>query len=158
VVPRRQLERAVEQAEVLRVFDLVELREAIARANGRRGAAVLRSVLAALDDEPGLTASELEEAFLALCRDAGLPEPAVNEWVRVDDGPPLKADFLWRSQRLIVELDGWAAHGTRDRFEADRRRDQRTRRAGLDTLRFTHRQVVRDPAWVAATAVAMLDR
>ena len=116
------------------------------------------AVLAELTDEPGLTASELEEAFLALCRDAGLPAPAINEWVFVDDGPPLKADFLWREQRLIVEVDGWAAHGSRNRFEADRRRDQRARRAGLDTLRFTRRQVVRDPGWVAATAVAMLAR
>ena len=139
VVPRRQLERAVEQAEVLRVFDLVELRAVIAGANGRRGAAVLRGVLAQLDDEPGLTASELEEAFLALCRDAGLPEPAVNEWLAVDDGPPLKADFLWREQRLIVEVDGWAAHGTRNRFESDRRRDQRARRAGW--TRFASRGV-----------------
>ena len=109
-------------------------------------------------DEPGLTASELEEAFLALCRNAGLPAPAINEWVFVDDGPPLKADFLWREQRLIVEVDGWAAHGSRHRFEADRRRDQRARRAGIDTLRFTRCQVVRDPGWVAATAVAMLAR
>ena len=158
VVPRRQLERAVEQAEVLRVFDLAELRDVIAVANGRRGAALLSAVLAATTDEPVLTASELEEAFLALCRHAGLPAPAVNEWVKVDDGPPLKADFLWREQRLIVEVDGWAAHGTRNRFESDRRRDQRSRRAGLDTLRFTHRQVVRDPGWVAESTVAMLAR
>jgi hypothetical protein len=158
VVSRRQLERAVEQAEVLRLFDLTELREAIAHANGRHGAAVLSAVLAATTDEPVLTASELEEAFLALCRDAGLPAPAVNEWVRVDDGPPLKADFLWRSQRLIVELDGWGAHGTRTGFESDRRGDQRARRAGLETLRFTHRQVAHDPGWVAETTVAMLAR
>ena len=158
VVSRRQLERAVEQAEVVRVFDLTALWEVLAQANGRRGAAVLGAVLAELTDEPGLTASELEEAFLALCRGAGLPTPAINEWVYVDDGPPLKADFLWREQRLIVEVDGWAAHGSRNRFESDRRRDQRARRAGLDTLRFTRRQVVRDPGWVAATAVAMLAR
>lgn len=158
MVSRRQLERAVEQAEVLRLFDLTELREAIAHANGRHGAAVLSAVLAATTDEPVLTASELEEAFLALCRDAGLPAPAVNEWVRVDDGPPLKADFLWRSQRLIVELDGWGAHGTRTGFESDRRGDQRARRAGLETLRFTHRQVAHDPGWVAETTVAMLAR
>lgn len=70
VVSRRQLERAVEQAEVLRLFDLTELRDVMARANGRHGAAVLSAVLASTTDEPVLTASELEEAFLALCRDA----------------------------------------------------------------------------------------
>jgi predicted transcriptional regulator of viral defense system len=74
VVPRRQLERAVEQAEMLRVFDLGELHEVLARANGRRGAVVLRDVLGELDDEPGLTASDLEDRFLELCRQAGLPK------------------------------------------------------------------------------------
>jgi len=32
-------------------------------------------------------------------------------------------DFVWRDQRLIVETDGWQAHGTRNAFERDRRRD-----------------------------------
>ena len=26
---------------------------------------------------------------------AGLPRPAVNQWLAVDDGPPIKADFVW---------------------------------------------------------------
>jgi hypothetical protein len=43
VVPRRQLERAVEQAEMLRVFDLGELQGVLDHANGRRGAALLRA-------------------------------------------------------------------------------------------------------------------
>jgi hypothetical protein len=47
------------------------------RANGRRGAAVLRAVLADLA-EPALTKSDLEEEFLALCRAALLPSPEVN--------------------------------------------------------------------------------
>jgi putative AbiEi antitoxin of type IV toxin-antitoxin system/uncharacterized protein DUF559 len=158
VVSRRQLERAVQQAEVLRVFDLAELEDVLLHANGRRGAAVLRGVLAELTDEPGITVSGLEDAFLALCRDAGLPAPAVNEWISVDAGPPLKADFLWRAQRLIVEVDGWTSHGTRSGFESDRRRDQRARRAGWDTLRFTRRQVLRDRPWVVETTAGMLAR
>jgi hypothetical protein len=35
VVPRRQLERALEQAEMMRVFDLDELHDVLAHANGR---------------------------------------------------------------------------------------------------------------------------
>ena len=44
---RRLVERALHQAEVLRLFDLRALEDVLARANGRRGAAVLRAALAA---------------------------------------------------------------------------------------------------------------
>jgi hypothetical protein len=158
VVPRRQVERALEQAEIMRVFDLDELHDVLAHANGRRGAGVVRALLAELDDEPGLTANDLEDRFLALCRAAGLPPPAVNRWIAIDDGPPIKADFVWTTQRLIVETDGWGSHGTRRGFERDRRRDQRARLAGWETVRFTRRQVLRDPDWVIATTAALLAR
>jgi very-short-patch-repair endonuclease len=158
VVPRRQLERALEQAEMLRVFDLDAIEDVLAQANGRRGASVLRGVLAELVDEPGLTASDLENRFLELCRAAGLPKPAVNKWLTIDDRPPIRADFVWSEQRLIVETDGWGSHGTRHGFERDRRRDQRARRAGWEPVRFTRRQVLRDPGWVVDTTAALLAR
>jgi hypothetical protein len=158
VVPRRQLERAVEQAEMLRVFDLEALEDVLAHANGRRGAKLLRDVLAELEDEPGITANDLEDRFLELCRTAGLPRPAVNEWLTLDNGPPVKADFVWRRQRLIVETDGWGAHGTRQGFERDRRRDQRVRLAGWEPVRFTRRQVLREPDWVIDATATLLAR
>jgi hypothetical protein len=158
VVPRRQVERALEQAEIMRVFDLDELQDVLDRANGRHGAGVLRDLLAELDDEPGLTANDLEDRFLELCRNAGLPPPAVNQWLKVDDGPPIKADFVWTTERLIVETDGWGSHGTRHGFESDRRRDQRARLAGWEPVRFTRRQVLTEPDWVIATTAALLAR
>jgi len=158
VVPRRQLERALEQAEIMRVFDLGEINDVLGHANGRRGAGILREVLADLGEEPGVTANELEDRLLELCRAAGLPRPAVNRWIEIDDGPPIKADFVWTAERLIVETDGWGSHGTRHGFERDRRRDQRARLAGWETVRFTRRQVLRDPDWVIATTGALLAR
>jgi hypothetical protein len=158
VVPRRQLERALEQAEVLRVFDLEAIEDVLAHANGRHGAGVLRGLLPELCDEPGITANDLEDRFLELCRAAGLPRPGINQWIPVDDGPPIRADFVWRARRLIVETDGWGSHGTRHGFERDRRRDQRVRLAGWEPVRFTRRQVLREPDWVTATTAALLDR
>jgi hypothetical protein len=32
-------------------------------------------------------------------------------------------DCMWREQRLVVELDGRAVHGTEQAFESDRQRD-----------------------------------
>jgi Protein of unknown function (DUF559)/Transcriptional regulator, AbiEi antitoxin len=159
VVDRRGLERAIEQAEVLRVFDLRAVEDVLGRADGRRGggrrgAKLLRAALADLG-EPALTASDLEERFLAICRDAGLPAPEVNAWLDLDDEPAIKADFLWRRERLVVETDGWGAHGTRQAFERDRRRDQRLRLAGFEPVRFTRRQIVRGPERVGAMTAAL---
>ncbi|MEA2330405.1 MAG: hypothetical protein QOH58_543 [Thermoleophilaceae bacterium] len=158
VVPPRTVERAVEQAEMLRLFDMRAVEEILTHANGRRGAAVLRNVLADLNDDPGLTANDLEDRFLELCRAAGLPRPKVNQWLELDDGPPIRADFLWRRERLIVETDGWDSHGTRQGFERDRLRDQRAQLAGWRVLRFTRRQVLREPDGAMATTGALLAR
>lgn len=95
--------------------------------------------------EPDGTRSELEARFLAICRRHRLPSPETN--VRVG---PFVVDFLWRRQRLIVELDGWESHGIRSAFEADRERDTELALLGFKVLRFTWRKVRHDPAGVTA--------
>src|SRR5215208_964288 len=147
VVPRRAVERAVEQPEVLCLFDLREVERAIERAGPRRGTGILLSVLEDLGGAT-LTASELEEAFLALCREAGLPTPEVNVWMTLPDGTPAKIDFLWRAERLAVETDGGRFHRTRQSRERDARRDQLLRLIAFEPVRFTDRQVAREPGWV----------
>ena len=146
-VHRRAVERAVEQADVLRLFDLYEVERAIDRAGPRRGTGILLSVL---DDLHGqtLTESDLEEAFLALCREAALPPPEVNVWMTLPDGTPAKIDFLWRAERLAVETDGGPFHRTRQSRERDARRDQLLRRIAFEPVRFTGRQVAREPGWI----------
>ncbi|MGH2822904.1 MAG: type IV toxin-antitoxin system AbiEi family antitoxin domain-containing protein [Thermoleophilaceae bacterium] len=133
-VDRRAVERAVDQAEVLRVFDLRAVEEVLARAGPRRGAAMLRAVLDELE-EPTLTRSEFEERFLELCRRASLPSPAVNAWITLDDGIAYQADFLWRREKLIAETDGRDVHTTASAFEHDRLRDQRLTLAGYMVVR-----------------------
>jgi very-short-patch-repair endonuclease len=156
VVSRREVERAVEQAEVLRLFDLGDVRDVLDRAGPRRGAGVLRSLLGEWV-ERGVTASELEERFLEICRRAALPQPAVNAWLTLNN-EAIKADFLWRHERLVVETDGRAIHGTRKAFERDRLRDQRLAVAGYTVVRFTWQQVTREPVTVAQTVGALLGR
>lgn len=50
---------------------------------------------------------------------------------------------------MIVETDGREAHGTHAAFERDRARDARLQAAGYRVLRFSHRQVLREPDVVA---------
>jgi hypothetical protein len=149
VANRRAVEQAVEQAEVLRLFDLSAVEDALRRAGPRRGAGLLSSVLEE-STGPTLTDSELEEAFLGICRGIGLRAPEVNAWITLLDGTPARIDFLWRAERLAVETDGHGFHRTRESRERDARRDQLLRLAGFEPVRFTGRQVARDPGWVAA--------
>jgi predicted transcriptional regulator of viral defense system len=149
-VDMQGLERAVSQADVLRIFDLRAVEEALSRAAGRHGAGALRRVLAAYAG-PTLTERGLEERFLAICRRASVPGPEVNVWLNLGEAVPYKADFLWRAERLIVETDGWGTHGTRRAFEEDRRRDRRLKLAGWDVIRFTSRDVEDEPDEVTTT-------
>jgi len=104
-------------------------------------------------DAPGttLTRSELEERFLELCRDHGLPRPRVNHHVEGRE-----RDFVFPGHRLVVETDGWRHHHSREAFEQDRLRDAELARAGYRTLRFTHRRLAEAPGEVAATVGAVL--
>ena len=95
--------------------------------------------------------SELEARCLALLRRHRLPLPEVNVLV-----VGFVVDFLWRPARLIAELDGWQAHGSRMAFERDRARDNQLRTHGFEVVRFTWKQVTNDPGTVAATIRSLL--
>lgn len=150
------VERALDQAEILHLLDARALDDVIAAANTRRAARILRAVLDGYDAANALTRSELEDRFLALCVDAGVPRPEINAWLTLPDGTGIQPDFLWRSSRLIVETDGRASHATRRAFEADRLRDQRALLAGWRTLRCTWRQVLGEPDQLAHTIACLL--
>lgn len=97
------------------------------------------------------TRSELEHAFLRLCRLHGLPTPEVN--VRVASH---LVDFLWRERRLIVETDGYRYHRGRRAFEDDRARDLSLRELGYDVVRLSARQVASDPSRAVAVLAEAL--
>ena len=48
-----------------------------------------------------------------------------------------EVDALFPEQRVIVELDGYEFHGTRQAFESDRERDATLLAAGYVTIRIT---------------------
>jgi hypothetical protein len=146
VVSRRSLERAYDQAEALEVFDLRALEDQLARNPTRPAAKRVRAVLDEHHIGSTLTRSQLEEAFLAICRRLGLPDPWVNRWIDLGDGEPMIwADFVWHEQRVVVETDGPRFHGTQQARERDPRRDQRAMVAGWRPIRTTWRQVMRRP-------------
>jgi very-short-patch-repair endonuclease len=94
---------------------------------------------------PAPTRSELEERFLTLCDDHGIPRPETNTLIE-----GILVDFLWRDRNLIVEVDGYAYHRAPSRFERDRENDVTLTIKGWRVMRFTWRKVEERPGWVAA--------
>jgi predicted transcriptional regulator of viral defense system len=151
VLGAHQLQRVCHRAEILRQLDAAHV-ERLLGARRSHGARNLRAALATLAPAPpDITRSELEERFLALVVDAGLPRPAVNAAAAGHE-----VDFLWRRQRLVVETDGAATHLTPTAFEEDRRRDAALQVAGFRVVRFTWHQITQDARAVAATVRALL--
>ena len=139
----RQLERAMNEADVRRLLDRVSLPQLLERYPGRRGVAKLRALLAERGPD-GITRNEFEEAFVALLDATGLPRPRLNADLALR-GRYFEVDCLWQAQRVAVELDGRAVHGTRRAFEADRARDRILLAEGWHPMRVTWRQLHDEP-------------
>jgi predicted transcriptional regulator of viral defense system len=148
-LPFEALRRALAEAEYRRLCDTTQL--GILLRRGRRGSASLRQALEHHVPELARTLSVLEERFLALCERSGLPMPEVNPTVE-----GMMVDALWREARLIVELDGHAAHGTSAAIERDRQRELALRSRGYTVLRYTWAQVTGDPGSVVSDLRAAL--
>jgi very-short-patch-repair endonuclease len=108
------------------------------RHRGRRGAGRLVEVMS---DETtmAISRSKAEKALLRLVRDAGLPMPETN----VKFGR-FEADFVWREQKLIVELDSATYHSGPRVFQSDREKALVFRGAGFDVMRPTRAHVVHE--------------
>jgi very-short-patch-repair endonuclease len=146
---RRALERALDQAEVNGLH--LPVAELLPRCRRRRGAAKLRAVLEHHIAGSTITESEAEEAFLAIVRRAGLADPSPQCLVE-----GRRRDFAWRSERVVVEIDGRAFHDTARAFEDDRVRANEVALAGWTHLRFTRRRVVHRPGDVQRDLIRAL--
>jgi hypothetical protein len=149
-IPVKQLDRALEQAEILRLLDAGPIEEVLARNHGRPGAAKLARALA-MYRGPQNTRSPLEHDFLTLLDRHGLPRPIVNGHVM-----GYEVDAHWPGTSLIAELDGRRHHGTTAAFERDRLRDARLVAAGYTVMRFTAKRLREEAGAVAAEVGAAL--
>jgi len=141
LVEPAEFERALREAEVLHLPELPPLAVLLARYPNRRGRRTVRKTLEHLDRLPaGETRSHLEDRFLRFATRAGLPLPETNVPLSIE-GRVYEVDCLWRSSRLIAELDGGEVHATRSAFETDRERDRRLQAGGWTVVRITWRQL-----------------
>ena len=116
VVERDRLTELLNEARVQRQVTNAQLRTTLGAHPTRRGAKALRRLL---DTErgPHVVHSEAERIALRVMHEHGLEPDATDVSIAA-----YRADFLFRRERLIVEVDGMRDHNTPKRFVDDRRR------------------------------------
>jgi very-short-patch-repair endonuclease len=150
VLRHHQLERAVEQAELLKMLDIKAIADVLARISRPRGVRNLRRCLGAERLNASLTQSNLERRFLQMCVDAGFSRPTLQHPIELAPGVWHKVDFAWPDLRLAIEIDGAAIHTTRTAARRDRHLDRQIRATGWDLERFMEDDVVDTPGIVLA--------
>jgi very-short-patch-repair endonuclease len=144
-----RVRRLLAEADYRRLLDFDAVEAVLGR--GQPGSATLRQAAARHRPELAFTKSELEEAFIALCERGRLPMPLINTTVMRE-----LVDAQWPEQRVIVEVDGKQGHGTPAQIERDRARDLKLRTAAYTVLRYSWKQVKRQPAAVISDLAAVL--
>jgi hypothetical protein len=139
LVRLERLEKGIERAEELKLFDLGAVDELLARSVGHAGHGRLRKALELYRPAP-FTRSGLELRFLELVEQAGLPKPftGFNELGH-------ELDVYWPAERLVVELDIYETHGSPAAFERDRLRQEDLLLAGIRMTRVTGPRLEREP-------------
>jgi very-short-patch-repair endonuclease len=140
----RQLERAINEAEIKRLWDELSLHDLLHRYRGRAGITVVRAALRKRSEGATLTKSDLEELFIRFADAARLPRPETNTHVE-----GIEVDCVWRAQRVVIEVDSWEIHRTRAAFERDREKSRILQAAGWRCVPVTYLQLVHGSEEVA---------
>jgi very-short-patch-repair endonuclease len=153
----RQVERAFNEMEVQGLTDRLSIPDLLARYPRRPGSTLLRVLLDEGAGGQGPTKNDFEELFVCVLDSHSLPRPRFNADIAVA-GRFFSADCVWARERLIVELDGRAVHGTRQAFEADRERDRILMSDGWRVIRITWRQLKDQRGSIASDIRRALER
>lgn len=151
---RRELGWAVKEGEG-KIFQRDDVELILARHPSCPGTPLLVEMLALRDPAAGLTDSELEDIFVALCRRYGIPLPEIAVTLHAN-GARHRADFVWPQLRLVVETDGRRWHSGKFATSLDEIRDRDLTIAGYRVQRLTWRQILLDPDGAAATVLALV--
>ena len=153
VVRPERVARALDTALARRLVTLLEISR-VARelgARGRRKVTVIRGILRERGKDFVPPHSELEAEFVDLLTAWDVPQPSRQ----VSLGDELawigRVDFVYRHERIVIEVDGREHHSSFLDRRADAERDAALRAAGWLVLRFTWWDVVHDGRRIVAT-------
>lgn len=119
----------------------------------QQGNRLLRRVLARLAEG---AESEAERLLYRLLRANGITGWVGNHRVLVDGVIRARVDLAFVELRIAIEVDGFAYHSDRDRFQRDRSRQNLLVGLGWTVLRFTWTDLHDRPDYVLAMIVAQL--
>ncbi len=131
----------------------VQLDDALQLGRGRRGQA--RARRSDVRDSPWSTP---ERALHRLFREADITGWTANPPVLLASGRRRHPDVLFEEVRLIVEVDGRRHHSTPAEHDADHQRQNALTELGYTVLRFTPRQIAREPDMIIALVRRTLAR
>lgn len=146
--------RLLGQLLIDRITTMDMVREAVASLSHAPGAALRQRVI---HDLSGDAWSQPERLLHQELRRQGIRGWTANAPVWTA-GYEWYADVLFTRHRVIVEVDGFAFHSSREQFEKDRFRQNALTLAGYRVLRFTWNMITQDMAGVIATLRAALAR
>lgn len=154
--PEWRLGRVVDDA-IRRKLTTMSAYERVARdlsARGRRRSTVTRHVLEARSFEHDGSESDGERRIADVLVRAGLPRPAAQHHVRLENRT-VRLDLAYPSGMLAIEYDGWTYHRVRTSFDRDRERDAELQALGWRVARFTSDS---SDSYVVATVRRLLAR
>jgi uncharacterized protein DUF559 len=112
---------------------------------GRNGTCVMREILMERGEGYVAPASDLEADFVGLLRRAGLPLPErevdlgdADQWIG-------RVEFVYRAERVLIEVDSRLHHSALLDFEHDRERDNKFAADGYRVLRITYLMIKECP-------------
>jgi very-short-patch-repair endonuclease len=137
-----------------RVISPEGLRRAVTMWSGRPGVQQLRR-LAKISSRGSLSAGE--DLLHDVLRHMGLSGWTANVPIMVGGQVIAVVDVLFETPRIVIQVDGWHAHGTRASFQRDRTQQNLLVAAGYTVLRFTWHDLTkgrREVARVISTALS----
>jgi hypothetical protein len=151
-LPDRRLKRAIEDLRLQHRLKRPQLEDILERFPRHPGAGRLRRVTGTLQKEP--TRSHWEDEWPPFAAQYKLPQNETNIHLCGH-----RVDVLFTPDLLIVELDGWDTHQTRDAFEADRATPAEIYDlTGIPTIRLTYEQLHGEPGKHAARLRRIIER
>ncbi len=137
IAPNEGGARAVRVVNDLRHRRLLTLGQLAAVAGRHPRHPGVKHLTPIIAQDNGYTQSELEDRFPGFVERHGFPQPLYNTILAGH-----RVDVYFPVQRVIVELDGYEFHRTRESFESDRIRDAKILAATeIPTVRITGRRM-----------------
>lgn len=119
------------QRKLVDLRQLTECHERVGRWAGRKRFRPIKEVLAERVDSAKVE-SVLERRILRTIRASDLPNPKLQYQFM-----SYRLDMAYPQFRIGIEVDGYAFHSDRDKFDSDRARDNALRAAGWTIVHFT---------------------